>query len=250
MAGTALHAGPCAPSRRRPLALRRSAVTTNTRPATDGTKAWCSGAPSVTHAVVSGWNAAGEPCLAAVALDQPGVTVTDRGWKAVGMAASASVNVQFNDARGTPVGEPGDYTQRPGFWQGGAGIAACWFGGAQGIADMTHALSRGTREPHRLAHIGAIDVALAGAAAVLRETATAIDAQPGAPAHALALRPPGGAGAERTVLRLKRAPLAPDRWAATSASRAPWRNAGLWRKPRGVTAPLAVRDRPSPAWTL
>src|SRR5471032_307470 len=27
-----------------------------------GTKAWCSGAASVTHAVVSGWNAAGEPC--------------------------------------------------------------------------------------------------------------------------------------------------------------------------------------------
>ena len=53
----------------------------------DGTKAWCSGAPSVTHAVVSGWNAAGEPCLAAVALDQPGIAVTGNGWKAVGMAA-------------------------------------------------------------------------------------------------------------------------------------------------------------------
>jgi hypothetical protein len=36
-----------------------------------GTKAWCSGAASVTHAVVSGWNAAGEPCLAAVPWPSP-----------------------------------------------------------------------------------------------------------------------------------------------------------------------------------
>ena len=154
----------------------------------DGTKAWCSGAPSVTHAVVSGWNAAGEPCLAAVTLDQPGVTVTDRGWKAVGMAASQSVEVLFEDARGVQLGAPGDYTRRPGFWHGGAGIAACWLGGALGIATMTRDLSRATEEPHRLAHLGAIDVALAGAAALLREAAAAIDATPGANAQALALR--------------------------------------------------------------
>ncbi|MET0542626.1 MAG: acyl-CoA dehydrogenase, partial [Variovorax sp.] len=29
-----------------------------------GTKSWCSGAASVTHAVVSCWNDAGQPCLA------------------------------------------------------------------------------------------------------------------------------------------------------------------------------------------
>ncbi|RYZ03453.1 MAG: acyl-CoA dehydrogenase [Comamonadaceae bacterium] len=154
----------------------------------DGTKAWCSGAPSVTHAVVSGWNAAGEPCLAAVALDQPGVTVTDRGWRAVGMAASQSVDVLFEDARGVQLGAPGDYTRRAGFWHGGAGIAACWLGGAIGIAAMTRDLSRGTEEPHRLAHLGAIDIALAGATALLRETAAAIDAAPGANGQVLALR--------------------------------------------------------------
>ncbi|MEP6723180.1 MAG: acyl-CoA dehydrogenase [Variovorax sp.] len=154
----------------------------------DGTKAWCSGAPSMTHAVVSGWNLDGEPCLAAVALDQPGVRVTHNGWKAVGMAASESVDVQFDNARGLQVGAPGDYTRRPGFWQGGAGIAACWFGGALGIATTTRDLSRGASDPHRLGHLGAIDVAVAGAAALLREAAAAIDAQPGANAQALTLR--------------------------------------------------------------
>ena len=154
----------------------------------DGTKAWCSGAASVTHALVSGWNAAGEPCLAAVAMDQPGVTVTDAGWHAVGMAGSGSVDVRFDGAAGVLVGGPGDYTARPGFWQGGIGVAACWLGGATALADMTLARSTGTKDPHRLAHLGAIDVAMAGATAVLREAAAAIDARPGAFAHGLASR--------------------------------------------------------------
>ena len=153
-----------------------------------GTKAWCSGAASVTHAVVSGWNAAGAPCLAAVAIDQPGVTVTDEGWQAVGMAGSTSVDVRFDNAQATQVGQPGDYTRRAGFWQGGAGIAACWYGGAVGIAQMAQERSLGTRDAHRLAHLGAIDVALAGAAAMLREAAAWIDANPSADAQIVALR--------------------------------------------------------------
>ncbi|AMM23285.1 acyl-CoA dehydrogenase [Variovorax sp. PAMC 28711] len=153
-----------------------------------GTKSWCSGAASVTHAVVSGWNAAGEACLAAVALDQPGVTVTDQGWHAVGMAGSGSVDVRFDGAEAVQLGVPGDYTRRAGFWHGGAGVAACWYGGACGIALMTRERSRGASEPHRLAHLGAIDVALSGAAALLREAAHWIDAQPDADAHGVALR--------------------------------------------------------------
>lgn len=153
-----------------------------------GTKAWCSGAATVTHAVVSGWNPIGEPCLAAVAMDQPGVMVTDNGWHAVGMAGSASVDVMFDNAIGAPVGKTGEYTGRPGFWQGGIGVAACWFGGAMALADMTRALSAGTKDPHRLAHLGEIDIAMAGAGALLREAAAAIDADPAAEVATLALR--------------------------------------------------------------
>ena len=154
----------------------------------DGTKAWCSGAAQLTHAVVSCWNEAGEPCLAAVALDQPGVSVTDEGWRAVGMAASASVDVRFAHAEAVQVGGPGVYVNRPGFWQGGAGIAACWFGGALGIARMTRQFCARTPDAHRLAHLGAIDVALDGAAAVLREAAAWIDLHPQDDARHVALR--------------------------------------------------------------
>jgi hypothetical protein len=153
-----------------------------------GKKSWCSGAASVTHAVVSGWNSEGEPCLAAVSLDQPGVTVTHEGWHAVGMAGSGSVDVLFDGAEAVQLGAPGDYTRRAGFWHGGAGIAACWYGGASAIGQMTRERSAGTSDPHRLAHLGAIDVALGGAAALLREAAARIDAQPHADAHGLAMR--------------------------------------------------------------
>ena len=153
-----------------------------------GTKAWCSGAATVTHAVVSGWNETGEACLAAVDMEQPGISVTDTGWLAVGMAGSASVDVKFDDAVGASIGRPGDYTARSGFWQGGIGVAACWFGGALALAEMTRSLSAGSKDPHRLAHLGEIDVAMAGAAALLREAAAAVDADPEADAHLLALR--------------------------------------------------------------
>jgi hypothetical protein len=159
-----------------------------TRATLHGTKAWCSGAPMLTHALVSCWNADGAPCLAALALDQPGVTVTSSGWHAVGMAASCSVDVRFDGAVATAIGKPGDYVSRPGFWQGGAGIAACWYGGAQGIAEMTRQRCGPRPDAHRLAHLGAIDIALAGTAAVLREAAAWVDAQPAANAQLAATR--------------------------------------------------------------
>lgn len=184
------------------------AARVDARPAADGTarlngtKAWCSGAAEVTHAVMSAWNAEGEPVLVALRLDQPGVTVSSRGWHAVGMEATQSVEIDLVEARADWVGRPHDYVNRPGFWQGGAGIAACWYGGACAIARAVHsacvkqsASAGSTTDPapspaaaFRLAHLGAIDVALSQTAALLREAAAWIDAAPRADALAVALR--------------------------------------------------------------
>jgi hypothetical protein len=170
------------------LAMHAEEASKNSHVRLSGTKAWCSGAATVTHAVVSCWNPAGEPCLAAVPITPPRVSVTGDGWHAVGMAASGSVDVRFDGADARQIGQPGDYVHRPGFWQGGAGIAACWFGGALGIARMTRQSSGNAPDAHRLAHLGAIDVALTGAAAALRETAAWIDDHPKADARSAALR--------------------------------------------------------------
>lgn len=129
-----------------------------------------------------------EPCLAAVDLRQQDVHVTDEGWHAVGMAACASVDVHFDGTEGVLLGQPGDYIRRPGFWHGGAGIAACWFGGAQAISRMTRDMHGHSPDPHWLAHLGAIDVAMCSARAVLREAAAWIDRHPRADARGVAVR--------------------------------------------------------------
>ena len=152
-----------------------------------GRKAWCSGARDATHAVVSCWTAAGEPMLAAVGLRQPGVTVTADGWHAVGMAGSASVDVHFDQVPATPLGDSGFYVQRAGFWHGGAGVAACWFGAAGALAEALRARLRGAPDPHRLAQLGAVTVALQGSAALLREAAAMIDRAPDSDAMLAAL---------------------------------------------------------------
>jgi hypothetical protein len=156
-----------------------------------GRKAWCSGAAAVDYALVSCWNAAGQACLAAVAMDQQGVQVGKDTWHATGMAGTHSVDVYFEAVPARAVGGPGAYLQRPGFWHGGAGIAACWWGGAAAIGRKVHALlaARGERtDAHQRAHVGQIDLALAGSAALLREAAAWIDAHPQRDAQTLALR--------------------------------------------------------------
>ncbi|WP_087048009.1 acyl-CoA dehydrogenase [Caballeronia ptereochthonis] len=153
-----------------------------------GTKAWCSGAASVTRALVTAWNEWNEPVLAAVDLGHPGVRVTDSGWHAVGMQASASVDVRFEQVLARPIGPPRAYLERPGFWQGGAGIAACWFGAAAGIAEFVARDARRRSGPHKLAHLGAIDTTLRATAALLRETAAFIDRAPQADAMTHAIR--------------------------------------------------------------
>lgn len=146
-----------------------------------GHKPWCSGARAVDHALVSGWLADGRRCLIAVTMDQPGIRRDDSHWQAVGMAASASADVHFDGATGVLVGEPGQYLSRPGFHHGGAGVAACWHGAAARIAShLQQAVGQG-EDPHRQAHLGALDVALAGAAGLLRDAAARIDATPSDP---------------------------------------------------------------------
>lgn len=170
-----------------------------------GRKAWCSGAASVTHGLLTAWEAqpgaadAG-PYLVAVDMRQHGVEVTADGWHAVGMAGSASVDVRFDGARASLVGAAGRYLQRPGFWHGGAGIAACWYGAATALAAALRVQVAARGDAHAAAHLGAVDVALQETAALLRQAAAAIDRDPQADAQTLAMQ--ARASAERSATRV------------------------------------------------
>jgi len=145
----------------------------------NGRKAWCSGAQQIDYALITAWDEDEAPLLIAVRLDQPGITIDAQAWQAVGMASTASVDVHFENAVGHRVGKSGAYLSRPGFWQGGAGIAASWYGAAVSLARAVHRQrQQGRADPHGDAHLGALDAALSGAAAALRECAAWIDAHP------------------------------------------------------------------------
>jgi hypothetical protein len=164
---------------------------TGTQIRLSGTKAWCSGARIVSHALVTCVDASGDDWLAAVATREHGVSISTRGWNAVGMAATQSVEVDFDNVRATLIGPSGAYVQRPGFWHGGAGIAACWYGGATALAGSLFETAQRRDNPHLHAHLGEADVALTAARACLRESAREIDAAPRDDAMQLALRTRG-----------------------------------------------------------
>ncbi|WP_232839825.1 MULTISPECIES: acyl-CoA dehydrogenase family protein [Nocardia] len=140
-----------------------------------GRKMWCSGAGICTHALVTAETEAGA-ALFAVDLSDPGVTVVPDTWHGVGMSGTATFTVDFDRVAATPVAAPGDYVARPGFWHGAIGVAACWFGAAEAVADKL--VNAPGADPIRAAHRGAVDAALYAARCALRCSAAEIDAAP------------------------------------------------------------------------
>jgi alkylation response protein AidB-like acyl-CoA dehydrogenase len=141
-----------------------------------GTKQYCSGAFTCTHALVTA-DAPGGRRLFAVTTGK--LSPVPGTWPAVGMAGSDTFDVEFAQTPATPIGPPGAYTDRPGFAHGGVGVAACWYGGARAVgATLLTAATRRDVGPHALAHLGAVDVALRTARDALDEAADEIDADP------------------------------------------------------------------------
>jgi alkylation response protein AidB-like acyl-CoA dehydrogenase len=142
----------------------------------DGTKQYCSGARSVTDALVTATAPDGDRLFAVSTRDLWPVPGT---WLATGMAASDTQDVRFADIAAEPVGGPGGYTHRPGFAHGGAGVAACWYGGARAVGrTLLAAAAQRDVGPHALAHLGAVDIALSTAKTALDAAAADIDADP------------------------------------------------------------------------
>lgn len=171
-------------------------------PATDGAvlltgvKHWCSGARGASHALLTVWPVEGQqpndaPQLVWLPVDQPGVHVTADAWKAVGMHASASLQVQLAGARAWRVGSSGQYLSRAGFWQGGAGVAACWYGGTTTLAKTLYRAvaqrPERSRSPFLLAASGKVAVMMRAMALTLQDAARWIDEHPQADASDVAL---------------------------------------------------------------
>lgn len=135
----------------------------------DGTKAWCSLAGQVTHALVTSWVDETERGLFLIELSAPRVRVMQSAWVPSGLRLISSGPIALERVPALPVGEPGWYLRRPGFAWGGLGVAAIWYGAGIGIMQRMLRSASGAREPDDLAlmHLGAGDSELFAARSAL-----------------------------------------------------------------------------------
>ncbi len=144
----------------------------------DGTKQFCSGATLVDAALVTAHHAAGVR-LFDLAIDGDSVRPQPSSWANPAFEDTATSAVQF-DGTVVPacdaIGGERWYLDRPGFWHGSIGPAACWAGGALSLIDAATRLQR--RDPHSRAQLGALQATAWGLAAILDQAGREIDADP------------------------------------------------------------------------
>lgn len=100
----------------------------------------------------------------------------EAGWVARELTEVVSGPIELFDCPAVPVGPDGWYPERAGFAWGGMGVAACWYGGAVGLArTLRKACRTGETDQIGIMHLGAVDAVLTGARAVLARAAAAID---------------------------------------------------------------------------
>lgn len=139
-----------------------------------GRKRFCSGATGLDRALVTAWDGDDE-LLFDIALASQRIERVAGSWRAIGMATADSLDVIFDDVEvDHPIGASGFYRQRPGYWHGAVGVAACWYGGALGALRMLRARSTAMTEPS-VAHLGAVVVACETMRRILDGAAGEID---------------------------------------------------------------------------
>jgi alkylation response protein AidB-like acyl-CoA dehydrogenase len=158
----------------------------------NGTRQYCSGSEWVSHALVTA-RIDEDAGLFVLPVGERGVSFDPSGWKAPAFSETRTAAMHVSNVAlpaDAMVGLPGFYLDRPGFWHGAAGVAACWAGGAVGLVEhLRHKLGD---DPHAQAHLGAMEAAGWALRALVGAAADHIDANPtdrvGGEALALALR--------------------------------------------------------------
>jgi hypothetical protein len=144
-----------------------------------GSKMFCSGAGLVDRALVT----VGIPMNLLIEIDlrrnAPNVRFDGTGWKTRAFGETNTSDAIFEDVTVTQadiIGNSGWYTDRPGFWHGACGPAACWAGGAVGLVDF--AMRQKRYDAHTLSHLGAMFASNWGLKSYLDQAGEEIDSDP------------------------------------------------------------------------
>ncbi|MDM1309719.1 acyl-CoA dehydrogenase [Acinetobacter indicus] len=152
-----------------------------------GYKAWCSAAYAVDFCLMTYRGADGQSQLLMVEMQKPSIQVDDSSWQAIGMQQTATATVHFQHTPATRIAQPGDYLNRPGFWHGAAGVAACWYGATVRLAEyLQQHVQQKTHAYHEL-YLGEVSTRLAVTRQFFTHVAAQIDAAP-AHSHELIIR--------------------------------------------------------------
>jgi alkylation response protein AidB-like acyl-CoA dehydrogenase len=154
-----------------------------------GEKPWCSGVGSVSHALVTAEAEEGA-VLVSVPVEADGIEVTDRPWAAPAFAELGTVTLAFDVTvpLSDQIGAVRSYLDRPGFWHGASGVAACWAGGLAGLVERAEPWWR--NDPHAAVHRAALEALAWAVSELVAATGRDIDAHPSdtGRAHVSALR--------------------------------------------------------------
>ena len=143
-----------------------------------GRKQYCSGAGLLDAALLTAHGPEGL-LLFEVPLECAGIEVLESTWRNPALADTATGPVAIDGVVLPPtalIGETNWYLQRPGFWHGAIGPAACWAGGALFLIEAAKSLDR--KDPHRRAQLGALDAIGWGLHALLIQSGEEIDEDP------------------------------------------------------------------------
>lgn len=151
-----------------------------------GTLRFASGSGLLERALVPVWLDEHRHLL--LDLDVTGLPVDATVWRTAAMAPSRSYERLLDRLlvpRSAQRGAEGFYLGRPGFQAGGAGVAACWVGGAARVLDVLLAFHP-RPSPAQQVRLGQIRADLVVAAAVVRSGGRAL-LDPGVDTNAVAL---------------------------------------------------------------
>jgi alkylation response protein AidB-like acyl-CoA dehydrogenase len=145
-----------------------------------GQKAFCSGSGLLERALITAESPEGY-LLFDISVAEHVIETRPDSWLAVGMADSLSETLAFG---GPPVsseqmvGGPGFYLDRPGFWFGATGVAACWYGGAVGLVEHLLGSLDGESSDLVLASLGEAVARVGAMRRMLEGAAREIDEDP------------------------------------------------------------------------
>jgi alkylation response protein AidB-like acyl-CoA dehydrogenase len=142
-----------------------------------GSKRYCSGSVAMDGALVTATATDGPRLFLLGPAEIGRLDVMAGSWPSTGMVASASETLHFDLEVGpeAAIGLPGAYVERRGFWAGGAGVAACWLGGATAVVDRMADDPVLLDDPGAARAIGTVRAQLDATAALARETAALVD---------------------------------------------------------------------------